>query len=62
MRVGILKDIHKSDIYRFELERENDSIKMEIINVISWDYMKINFTKSELQKFSQFVNGFLNPE
>lgn len=60
MKNIIQKDFHKSDIYRFELERENNNIKMEIVNVISWDYTRLNLTKEELQKFSQFIDTFLN--
>lgn len=44
------------DVYRFEIEKEKDSISLEISNIISWDLLKIKLSESEFKSFVAFLN------
>jgi len=55
----IQKDTFKADVFQFDLERTNGLFDLTINNAISWDWMKIRFTKDELKGLSQFINNFL---
>lgn len=55
----ILKDSHKIDVFKFDLEQEGNMINMTINNAISWDWMKFKFTKEEIKGLANFINKFL---
>ena len=55
----ILKDSHKIDVFKFDLEQDGNMINMTINNAISWDWMKFKFTKEELKGLSDFITKFL---
>jgi hypothetical protein len=56
----ILKDFYKADVFRFDLEKQNNIIEMVISNSISWDSMKFRFTREELKGLSDFITKFLD--
>ncbi len=56
----ILKDFYKADVFRFDLEKQNNIIEMVISNSISWDSMKFRFTREELKDLSDFITKFLD--
>jgi hypothetical protein len=55
----ILKDSHKIDVFKFDLEQDGNVINMTINNAISWDWMQFKFTKEELKSLSDFITKFL---
>ena len=55
----ILKDSHKVDVFKFDLEQNENTINLTINNSISWDWMKMRLTKEELKGLSDFINKFL---
>lgn len=55
----IIKDFYKLDVYRFDFEKVNNTVEMNINNAISWDTLKIKMTRDELAGLSQFINTFL---
>ena len=55
----ILKDSHKIDVFKFDLEQDGNMVNMTINNAISWDWMKFKFTKEELKGLSDFITKFL---
>ena len=58
----IIKDFYKLDVYRFDFEKVNNMVEMNINNAISWDTLKIKMTKDELAGLSRFINSFLQEE
>lgn len=54
-----MKDSYRADVFRFDLEKQNNIIEMIISNSISWDSMKFRFTKDELKGLADFINKFL---
>jgi hypothetical protein len=55
----ILKDSHKVDVFKFDLEQNENTINLTINNSISWDWMKMKFTKEEIKGLADFINKFL---
>ncbi len=55
----ILKDSHKIDVFKFDLEQDGNMFNMTINNAISWDWMKFKFTKEEIKGLADFINKFL---
>lgn len=55
----IIKDFYKLDVYRFDFEKVNNMVELNINNAISWDTLKIKMTRDELAGLSQFINTFL---
>lgn len=55
----ILKDFYKADVFRFDLEKQNNIVEMVISNSISWDSMKFRFTREELYGLADFITKFL---
>jgi hypothetical protein len=55
----IVKDFYKADVFRFDLEKQNDTIELVISNTISWDCDRFRFTRDELKGLSNFINRFL---
>lgn len=55
----IIKDFDKLDVYRFDFEKVNNMVELNINNAISWDTLKIKMTRDELAGLSQFINTFL---
>jgi len=56
----VKKDFYKTDVNRFYIEYINDNcISLEISNVISWDILRVNMTKEELNGLINFIKNFL---
>ncbi len=56
----IHKDFYKADVFRFDLEKQYQSmVEMVISNSISWDCMRYRFTRDELKGLADFINKFL---
>jgi len=55
----ILKDSYKADVFKFDLEQNDNLINLTINNAISWDWMKMRLTKEELKGLSDFISKFL---
>lgn len=55
----ILKDSYKVDVFKFDLEQNDNLINLTINNAISWDWMKMRLTKEELKGLSDFITKFL---
>ena len=55
----ILKDSYKVDVFKFDLEQNENLINLTINNAISWDWMKMRLTKEELKGLSDFITKFL---
>jgi hypothetical protein len=55
----VTKDSYKADIFKFHLERINGLFDLTINNTISWDWMRMKFTKNELRGLSDFINNYL---
>ena len=52
----IQKDFYKLDVYRFDIECVlEDWYDINVSNSISWDYMTIKATKSELLGLADFI-------
>ncbi len=51
----IIKDSHKADIFRFDLEQGGKVFDLTINNAISWDWMKMRLTKQELKGLADFI-------
>ena len=58
--VIILKDFYKADVFRFDLEKNQDFVDLTINNAISWDWMKMKLTREELKGMADFLNKFLD--
>jgi hypothetical protein len=58
----IQKDTFKADVFQFDLERINGLVDLTINNAISWDWMKMRFTKDELRGLGDFIKNFLENE
>lgn len=56
----ILKDFYKADVFRFDLEKNQDFVDLTINNAISWDWMKMKLTREELKGMADFFNKFLD--
>jgi len=56
----ILKDFYKADVFRFDLEKNQDFVDLTINNAISWDWMKMKLTREELKGMADFLNKFLD--
>lgn len=50
---------YKMDVFKVDVEKHNDTIDLEISNVISWELMKIKGTKKEIKGLVDFLNKFL---
>ena len=55
----IKADFYKADVFRFDLEKNQDSIDLEICNAISWDIMRFKMSREELKGLADFINKFL---
>jgi hypothetical protein len=55
----IQKDFYKVDVFRFDLEKNQDSVDLEICNAISWDVMRFKMSREELKGLADFINSFL---
>lgn len=56
----ILKDFYKADVFRFDLEKNQDFVDLEICNAISWDVMRFVMSREELKGLANFINKFLD--
>lgn len=49
------------DVYNMNLTDINDTLSsLKIMNVISWEMVKIRMTKDELRSFAKFINSHLD--
>jgi hypothetical protein len=55
----IKKDFYKTDVFKFHLERVNGLFDLTINNTISWDWMRMKFSKNELRGLADFINNYL---
>ena len=55
----IKADFYKADVFRFDLEKNQDSVDLEICNAISWDVMRFVMSREELKGLADFINKFL---
>ena len=55
----IKADFYKADVFRFDLEKNQDSVDLEICNAISWDVMRFEMSREELKGLADFINKFL---
>ncbi|NDB59432.1 hypothetical protein EB001_13425 [bacterium] len=55
----IKADFYKADVFRFDLEKNQDSVDLEICNAISWDVMRFKMSREELKGLADFINKFL---
>ena len=53
-----MKDSHKIDVFNFDIEKQGELINLTINNVISWEWQKLNLTKSEFQGLARFLTNF----
>jgi len=51
----ILKDSYKVDVFKFDIEQNENLINLTINNAISWDWMKMKLTKEELKELADFI-------
>lgn len=54
----VTKDSYRADVFKFHLERINGLFDLTINNAISWDWMRMKFTKDELKGLADFLNQF----
>lgn len=52
---GIIKDFYKADIFRFDLEHNENMVNLTINNSISWDVMQMRLTKEEAKGLADFI-------
>jgi hypothetical protein len=52
----VTKDSYKADVFKFHLERINGLFDLTINNAISWDWMRMKFTKDELKGLADFLS------
>jgi hypothetical protein len=50
---------YKMDVFKVDVEKNNEIIDVEISNVISWELMKIKGTKKEIKGLADFLNKFV---
>lgn len=50
---------HSCDVYRINLEKNNQIVNVEISNVISWELVNLKATKEELKGIADFILEFL---
>jgi hypothetical protein len=51
---------HKFDVYKFEIEQQSEnSVVLQISNVISWELMTLKMTKKELSGLADFIHKSL---
>jgi len=55
----IKADFYKADVFRFDLEKNQDCVDLEICNAISWDVMRFVMSREELKGLADFINSFL---
>ncbi len=48
-----------ADIYKFNINTINSMFDLTINNVISWDWLRLKLTKSELKGLADFINNYL---
>ena len=48
-----------ADIYKFNINTMNSMFDLTINNVISWDWLRLKLTKSELKGLADFINNYL---
>lgn len=53
---------HKIDVYKVNLQKQNDVFITEIANIISWDSIKISLTKNELKELADFIHKTINTQ
>jgi len=46
---------YRADIYKFDIDTKNPIVNMTINNVISWDWLRMRLTKSELKGLADFL-------
>jgi len=51
----VTKDCYKADVFKFHLERINGLFDLTINNAISWDWMRMKLTRSELKGLADFI-------
>lgn len=50
----------KMDVYKIDVEKNNNIINLEISNIISWELMKIKGTKQEIKGLIDFLSGIIS--
>ena len=50
---------YKFDVFKLNLSGSPNNVSLEIMNVISWDSMKLQMTREELVGLADFVNNYL---
>lgn len=56
----IKADFYKADVFRFDLEKNQDFVDLEICNAISWDVVRFKMSREELKGLANFINKFLD--
>lgn len=51
---------YEFDVYRIKLSEETGHTVMDIVDVISWNNVRIRMTRSELQGLSDTINQYLS--
>jgi hypothetical protein len=50
---------YRADIYKFDINTKNSIVNLTINNVISWDWLRMRLTRSELKGLADFINNYL---
>jgi hypothetical protein len=48
-----------ADIYKFDIDTKNSIVNLTINNVISWEWLRMRLTKSELKGLADFIYNYL---
>ena len=46
---------YRADIYKFDIDTKNSIVNLTINNVISWEWLRMRLTKSELKGLADFI-------
>ena len=46
---------YRADIYKFDINTKNSIVNLTINNVISWDWLRMRLTRSELKGLADFI-------
>jgi hypothetical protein len=46
---------YRADIYTFDIDTKNSIVDLTINNVISWDWLRMRLTGSELKGLADFI-------
>ncbi len=46
---------YRADVYKFNINIKNSIFDLTINNVISWNWMRMKFTKNELKGLADFI-------